>query len=490
MILTRKGLLVFGSIFSLQLSAATIEIQNNNASGEGLNDSTDAASIPVQRGNNPGTTLGALRLNLIQEAADVWGNILHSDIMITVGAQFSPMMCDETGATLSSGSATSSRADFSGAQPGVAYNIALAESISRANLNGSSVEVNVTFNSDVDADDNCLGSGGFYYGLDGNVPPETVPLFPLVLHELAHGLGFSSFSDSGPGGTGEFVGAGGYPDSFSRNLLDLKSGKSWDEMDGEERKASALSEPSLVWRGARTTADLGLHLDPVPGLIINTPAAIGGEFRAVPGEEPLAIIPPDGVSSSVLDGNTYDDLDADPGLADGCSQIRFGGTFRDKIVLFDATDNCGAFVQARWSQVEGAVGVIIVATTEEGFPDMSGKYISQGASIPYIGVRKSVGEALRANLQTAEVVIGLLSTMFQGDNEGRLMMFAPATYREGASVSHWSKVAIPGLLMQPILQNLDYADVDLTAAAFRDIGWSVNIPGEPRIVIFKDSFDD
>jgi hypothetical protein len=36
---------------------------------------------------------------------------------------------------------------------------------------------------------------------------------------------------------------------------------------------------------------------------------------------------------------------------------------------------------------------------------------------------------------------------------------------------------------------LTFENVDLTAAAFRDIGWSVNIPGGVVEVIYKDGFE-
>ena len=43
--------------------------------------------------------------------------------------------------------------------------------------------------------------------------------------------------------------------------------------------------------------------------------------------------------------------------------------------------------------------------------------------------------------------------------------------------------------MEPVLSGLDFAEVDLTAAAFKDIGWSVNIPGEKLEEIFTDGFE-
>ena len=68
-------------------------------------------------------------------------------------------------------------------------------------------------------------------------------------------------------------------------------------------------------------------------------------------------------------------------------------------------------------------------------------------------------------------------------------MYAPPVLEPGSSVSHWSDSASPDLLMESKLGALDYADVDLTAAAFRDIGWSVNIPGGVVELIYKDGFE-
>jgi hypothetical protein len=477
-------------MFSTQVYPADIVIQNNDGPGEGFNDPTDATTIPGQQGNNPGATLGELRLNLFEEAARIWGEILNSDITITVAASFDPLACSNTGAVLGSAAATSSHAGFSGSEPGVAYTVALAESLNRSQLNGLSAEITAVFNSTVDADEACLGDGGFYYGLDGNVAPGSIPMLPVILHELGHGLGFSSLTDAGPEGSGAFVGAGGFPDSFSRNLYDLDVGKSWDEMNNAERKASALNEPSLVWNGAKAATDRYIHLAPQPMLKINAPENISGEFEVAVGEDPLAVIPPEGVTAGVLDGNTFDDLDSDPAPADGCSQINFSGTFTDHIVMFDQTDACGSLIQAYWSLVETAMGVIILAAADGGFPDMSGMFNEPLITIPYVGVEHSVGPALRAHLESANVTIGYSATRFEGDNQGKVKMYAPEEFREGASVSHWSRAATPDLLMEPSLGLLDYADVDLTAAAFRDIGWSVNIPGQPPVLIFKNGLEN
>jgi len=470
-------------IFASQAYAATFVIQNNDGAGEGFNEPAPPTNAN-QKGNNPGTTLGELRMNVFQAAADVWGEILNSNVTITVGGSFDDLFCSAGSATLGSAGATGSRASFSGSEPNIAYAIALAESLNGSNMNGSSVEISATFNNLLDSDPACLGGGGFYYGLDDNVPLGTSALFPVVLHEIAHGLGFASMADVG-GGAGNFLSAGGYPDSFSRELLDLDNAKSWDEMSNAERLASALNEPELVWEGAQVTADRDEYLGPAPELGINAPAPIAGTFEVAPGQQ-SAVIPGGGVTAGIVDGNTFDDLGNNP--ATGCTQIGFGGTFTGKIVIFDSTPDCTSAVAAFFTENEDAVGLIIADTSGSGFPDMSGS-ISNPINIPYIGVEKSVADDLRANLATANVSLQNSASRFLGENQGQVKMNAPAIFEEGSSVSHWSTTASPNLLMEPILSNLDFAEVDLTAAAFSDIGWSVNLPDAIAPLIFKDSFE-
>jgi len=484
-------LCAMASAFSVQASAATIVIQNNDGAGEGFNDPTDSATIPVQKGNNPGATLGAMRLKVFEEAAKVWEGILNSNVTITVGAKFDPLTCNEFSGTLGSAGATSSWASFPGSEAGVAYHVALAESLRGSELNAASVEIGATFNSDVDADDLCLGDGGFYYGLDGNVPAGMSALFPVVLHELGHGLGFAGISDVSPAGSGDWIGAGGFPDAYSRNLLDLETEKSWDAMNNTERKASALNEPDLVWKGAKVAADSDMHLGPAPELEINAPGGIAGIFDAVLGDEPSIVMPANGVTGGVLDGNTFFELNSgDP--ADGCDQLEFSADFTGKIVLFDLPDPmiCFGAFPPFFAEFQGAIGVIIAATEESGLPDIGGQITNQEITIPYIGVEKSVGVALRANLGSANVTIRNSNTKLTGENQGKVKMFAPASFDQGSSVSHWSSTASPDLLMEPNLGVVDFADVDLTAAAFKDIGWSVNIPGGVVELIYKDGFEN
>ena len=463
-------LLILLSVFSTQLSAANIVIQNNDGPGEGFNDMTPATDVPDRAGNNPGATVGALRLNVFNEAASVLGAGLKSSITITIGATFDPLACSASSGTLGQAGATASAANGAGMAADTAYGISLAESLAGANLNGGSVEITAVFNSDIDDNDDCLGTGGFYYGLDGNNPTGTTALMPVVLHEISHGLGFQTLSDVGPAGSGGFIGAGQFPDSYSRNLKDQMTRKSWDEMNNAERKASAVNGPRLVWTGAKVTADRGMHLGPAPEFVINAPPGIADTYDTVLGDEPTIVIPAGGVTGGVIDGNTLMDINNDP--ADGCTQMGFGGTFTGKIVLYDDTPDCTAAFPAFFGEFDGAIAIVVIATTAGGLPDVSGQISNQEITIPYVGVTKAVGDALRANLGTANVTIRNSATDLLGTRAGRVMMYAPPVYETGSSVSHWDTSATPNLLMEPAInRDLGYLGLDLTPTAFEDIGW-------------------
>lgn len=52
--------------------AADLQLQNGDAPGVGLNETTPAAPV----GGNPGTTLGEQRLKVYQYAMALWGKVL------------------------------------------------------------------------------------------------------------------------------------------------------------------------------------------------------------------------------------------------------------------------------------------------------------------------------------------------------------------------------------------------------------------------------
>ncbi|MEJ8567318.1 PA domain-containing protein [Elongatibacter sediminis] len=460
------------------LLAATIVIQNNDGPGEGFNE-TDSPPNGNQVGNNPGANLGEMRVNVFNAAAQRWGQLLNSAITITIAAEFNDLFCSQNSAVLGQAAATGTAANFGAGAANVAYHIALAESLAGSNLNGGSTEITATFNSAVDSGNvNCLGGGGFYYGLDGNAPDGTTPLFVVVLHELAHGLGFSQLADVGPGGTGAFTGTGGFPDPFSRNLHDLETAKSWDTMTNGERLASAINDPDLVWEGSQVTAQRTAFLDPAPEVDINAPPGIVGTHPANLGEEPTIVLPMGGVTADVVDGDAL--------VADPCADT--SGAMSGRIVLYDLPAGCSAVFPAFLAEFSGAVGVIIANTSAGGLPDMSGQITNQDVTIPYVGVMQQVGADLRANIGSANATIGESDTVLSGENQGMLRMFAPSPFVMGSSVSHWASEARPDLLMESSRGDLGFNQVDLTLPAMNDIGWSVNIDlGE---IFFMHGFED
>ena len=122
-------------------TAATFVIVNNDGAGEGFNDTTAAAPV----GGNPGTTLGAQRLNAFQAAADVWGALLVSNVTIRVAANFDPLSCTATSGTLGSAGPTFVYRDFSGApQASTFYWSALANALAGTDLNTTRLPTTAT----------------------------------------------------------------------------------------------------------------------------------------------------------------------------------------------------------------------------------------------------------------------------------------------------------------------------------------------------------
>ena len=79
MINFRKLILAaFLSLLAAQASAATIVIENKDGAEEGFSDPNPPTNAN-QKGNNPGTTLGEMRLNVFEAAAKVWGDLIESD---------------------------------------------------------------------------------------------------------------------------------------------------------------------------------------------------------------------------------------------------------------------------------------------------------------------------------------------------------------------------------------------------------------------------
>jgi hypothetical protein len=222
------------------LWAADFVINNQDGPGEGFNDPTPVAPV----GGNPGTTLGQQRLNLFQKAAEIWGTAIESNVPIVIQASFDPLSCDASSGLLGAAGAIYVVRDFSGAPaPGTWYPAALANALAGVDLDPATDDIDATFNSAIDNNNNCLSGINWYLGYDHNHGSD-VDLLAVLLHEFAHGLGFQGFSDLS---TGRFL--SGIPDIYSRFTLDNSVGLHWDQMTNNQRKTSATNTGNVVWDG-------------------------------------------------------------------------------------------------------------------------------------------------------------------------------------------------------------------------------------------------
>ncbi|MEQ1645057.1 MAG: hypothetical protein ABL959_16525, partial [Pyrinomonadaceae bacterium] len=224
-------------------NSATLTIINNDGAGEGFN-STAAPAAPGE-GGNPGATLGEQRLALFNFAAGIWGAYLDSSVTTNVRSNFNPLTpCSTGGGVLGSAGTINIHNNFSNAQfPSTWYHAALANKLAGTDLNTVNPEMTAQFNSDVDT--GCLGAGTrFYYGLNSANPGGTVNLLVVLLHEMGHGLGFSSFVNSS---TGAFN--GGLPDVYSTFMFDRTTSTFWNAMTNAQRMASATNANNVLWDG-------------------------------------------------------------------------------------------------------------------------------------------------------------------------------------------------------------------------------------------------
>lgn len=446
---------------------ATIVIQNFDGAGEGFNDPTPVAPV----GGNVGTTLGQQRLNVFQRAAQLWGATLTSGVTITVRANFDPLTCNATSAVLGSAGARFVNRNFPGAVPNTWYSEALANKIAGVNNVPGEPEIQARFNSNL-GQTGCLTGSPFYLGIDGNAPPGQVNLLVVVLHEIAHGLGFQTFTS---GITG--VQFQGVPTIYDRFLRDLSTGKLWVQMTDAERAASALNFRRVVWDGANVTASaptvlaagspfMNIASTPVPSASGPYPiatAAFGPALSTTPivGQVMPVSSPSTGAACLPLTG--VDVL-----------------AVRNNIALIDR-GGCGFSVKVKNAQLAGARAVIIANNVSGAPPGLGGA--DPTVTIPAVSITLQDANVLKSALRfRSRTTSGVMATiavdpalLTGADASNRVMMFTPNPFQSGSSVSHWDTSAFRNLLMEPSI-NADLTlalspPFDLTFPLFQDIGW-------------------
>ncbi len=450
-------------------AAATIIISNNDGAGEGFNDPT--AATPV--GGNPGTTIGQQRLNAFQQAANIWGATLTSNVTITIRAQFDPQTCTATSAVLGSAGSIQVFRDFSGAPfAGTQYGGALANKLTGVDLNPApnlnNEEINATFNSNL-GQPGCFTGTFFYYGYDNN-HGASVDLISVLLHEFGHGLGFQTYTSNSTGAQ-----QGGFPSIYDRFLMDDETGKSWLQMTNAERQASAIKPYKLSWTGPLVFADAQTVLTfGVPVVTINSPAGIAGNYSAgTAGFGPQATA--GGVSANLILAN-----DGVGTTTDGCEAFP-ANFFAGQIAVIDR-GTCSFKTKTLNAQNAGASGVIIVNNVAGGPAPSLGDdaTITTPITIPTVSLTITDGGTIKAQLGgTVNGAIRLDTSVRAGtDPQGKALLNSPNPVVAGSSVSHWDPIATPNLLMEPAINgDLTHNVIppsDLTFSELRETGWDAN----------------
>jgi hypothetical protein len=444
---------------------APIVIINVNEPGVGFNDPTPAAAI----GGNTGTTLGEQRLIAFAHAAHLWSAQLDSTVPIRIRAQFTPLGAG----ILGSAGPVQVISDFPNAPvPGTWYAIALANKLAGFDLipdGPSSDDINANFSSTFD----------FYLGLDGNHGARN-DLVVVLLHELAHGLGFGQFASLTTGAL-----LGGLPDAYNSQLFDTAEQLLWSQMTDAQRLASATRFGRVVWNGSQVLADVPAVLSlGSPVVQIASPPAIAGSYqygRATFGPTIGSPTVTAGVVAAV------DAVEAGGTSTDGCSPFANAGAIVGKIALVERGP-CSFAQAARNATVAGAAAIVIynqAANLNAAPPGMGDDGINGAfVSIPAVSLRRADGLAIVAQLGSGVIAtIGLDLTIRAGaDGSGRARLSSPFPIVSGSSVSHYDSVASRNLLMEPSINpDLTHAlraPFDLTYELLRDIGWYPDADGD------------
>lgn len=427
-----------------QVQAADIIPVITDPAGFGYNDPTPATPV----GGNPGTTRGEQRRFVANYAAALWGSVLKSDVPVFVQARFLNL----APGVLGSAGATSVFRDFPGAPfAGTWYHVALTESLVGVDLNPGSFDIQSQFSTNFT----------FYYGLDGNTPAGQVNFLDVVMHEYAHGLGFSNFENEASGAF--FL---GFPDAYSQFTYDNSAGKYWIEMTQTERAASGVNFGNVVFTGPRATAGAALILDDRQDFRVLAPAAVAGNYAYGTASFGAPL------STSNFNGEVVLGTDSVGTVGDGCEAIT--SDVAGKIALIDR-GTCGFTIKVKNAQDAGAIGVII-ADNAPGNPPPGLGGADASITIPSLRVTQASGTSFKANLpMTVSFVID--PTKLQGaDDLGRPRLFMPNPVQSGSSGSHYDSNAMPNLLMEPAINSSlrSYYNLDITPALLADIGWQLN----------------
>ena len=118
----------------------------------------------------------------VQAAIDIWSDNWSSSVPVNVVVNYIP---EGTSGILASATPVSFFHNFPGAPDSTLwYPSAMANALAGKDLDPANPEISININSTM--------PGAYYLGTDGNCPSNLYDLESIILHEMAHGLGFLS----------------------------------------------------------------------------------------------------------------------------------------------------------------------------------------------------------------------------------------------------------------------------------------------------------
>ncbi|MFL6660417.1 MAG: PA domain-containing protein [Massilia sp.] len=451
------------------MAATTITVINVNDINVGFNDPT-----PVQPvGGNNGRTLGEQRLIAFQFAADLWGSTITSAVPIRIAASFEELPCDANSAVLGAAGASEIFSDFANAPKKAWYPSALASKLAGTDMaTDGAPHIRARFNSRLGLAPDCLPGSPFYLGTD-NQHGEQIDLVSVLLHEIAHGLGFQSFTDEATGAQYE-----DQPSVWDFYLIDSRTDRPWVSMSNDERRLSAISGPYLAWNGPLVTAAVGQVLRPRPNLAIS-----GRKAGAAHGDYEVgdASFGPE-LGTHAVSGQLMPVVDQADGSGLACEALsaKNARAVHGNIALVDR-GTCSFTVKAHILQDAGAKGMVVVDNAPGPVTPLGGTDAT--IHIPALRISFDDGKRLKSallhhsrNKSGVVASLGVDPAHLAGTDLGkRIRMYSPVEDEPGSSVSHFTVDARQNQLMEPAI-NQDLAHEvkpkrDLTYTLLQDIGW-------------------
>jgi len=174
-------------------------------------------------------------------ATGIWGALINSPVPISINACWTELPSIYLGY---SGARWDLRTDTQ-------YPMALSNALSGTDQNGATAEMDVAYNRIF----------AWYYGTDGNPPVDKVDFVSVVLHEIAHGLGFSgSMTKEGALGYWNWKNGDGPPAIYDRFTEEGAGGTGTPLISygyGTVALGSALTSEDVFFDGANANAANG-----------------------------------------------------------------------------------------------------------------------------------------------------------------------------------------------------------------------------------------